>query len=718
MSTAESGTPANDANSRVLFHSEDADDSIDRVPLPIPTMSPRSERHPLHHLSTALLATAALLLTAHATPAQQRARPGQPVGAVDPRYAQTEKPPLHAKHWLAITGKPLSATAGALIFAKGGNAVDAAVAMLAAGCTMWDTLSCGGETQALIYDPHTKKVIGIDALGVAPTGATAAFYHSKGYRYPPEYGPLAAVTPGTVGGMLTMLAEYGRLSLKDVLAPAIQMADGYAIEAQLSRTIEHYKSWIKQWKYAPAIMLPHLGSTYEAPEPGEIFVQKDLAATWRKLVDAEQQALKQGKSRKAAIYAAYDRFYKGDIARELVRGAREDGALFTMQDLANWKVRIEEPLHVQYEGIDVYKLPIWQQGPAMLEALQMLSNTNVRSMSYNSAPYIHLIYQVMNLAFADRDFYYGDPYFPPAEPVQGLLSPAYAKARFAQIDWQHNDSTAKPGDPYPYQGGTNPFASLLATWKVSEPLPGAASGGQDAQPAPARPARDSSGHDRSASARISGALEFVSNDASAQDSSLDQDFYAGTTSIEAADEEGWVVSVTPSGGWVPAVIAGHTGIGLSQRAQSFVTDAADGPYNVIEPGKRPRVTLTPTLALKNGAPYLAFAVQGGDTQDQNLLQFFLNVVDFGMTVQQACEAPNINSFQMHSSFGQHESRPGRMLAATSLPDSTRDALRRMGYTLVFAERTSGPINAILFDTAHHTMWGGSSNHGEDYGIAW
>src|SRR5512132_3798470 len=174
----------------------------------------------------------------------------QAVGNPDPRIGSTQKPPLHAKHWLAVTGKPLSASAGAQIFTKGGNAIDAAAAMLAAGCTMWDTLGCGGETQALIYNPNTKKVIGLNALGVAPTGATAAFYRSKGYNYPPEYGPLAAVTPGTVGGLLTMLAEYGKLSLKQVLAPAIQMADGYAMEAQLSNTIEHYRDTIMQWKYS------------------------------------------------------------------------------------------------------------------------------------------------------------------------------------------------------------------------------------------------------------------------------------------------------------------------------------------------------------------------------------------------------------------------------------------------------------------------------------
>jgi gamma-glutamyltranspeptidase/glutathione hydrolase len=607
----------------------------------------------------------------------------QQTNAQIPRRSQ--KPPLHAEHWLAITGKPLSATAGAIIFAKGGNAVDATAAMLAAGCTMWDTLSCGGETQALIYNPKTKKVIGIDALGVAPSGATAEFYHSKGYKYPPEYGPLAAVTPGTPGGLMVMLAEYGTMSLAEVLAPAIQMADGYPIEAQLANTIEHDKDWIKKWKYSPSIMLTHQGQAKEAPEPGEVFVQKDLASTWRKLVDAERTARKQGKTRKQAIYAAYDRFYKGDIAREIVRGVQEDGGLFTLQDLANWKVRIEEPVSTTYKGITVYKLPFWQQGPAMLQALNILENADLKPMGFNSPKYIHTLYQAMSLAFADRDFYYGDPYFPPEEPTKGLLSKDYAKARYATIDWTKNDPNIKPGDPYPYQNGTNPFANLLAEWKSTNGDTVRRSGQQDVPPA---------------------------------DSAFIQSFYSGTTSIEAADSAGWVVSVTPSGGWVPAVIAGRTGIGLSQRAQSFVTDAKDGPFNVIEPGKRPRVTLTPTIAMKDGAPFLCFSVQGGDSQDQNLLQFFLNVVEWGMTPQQAVEAPNINSYQMRSSFGQHESRPGRILISSSTPMETRTALQAMGYTLQIGERTSGPINAILLDMKHHTMWGGSSNNGEDYGIAW
>jgi gamma-glutamyltranspeptidase/glutathione hydrolase len=597
---------------------------------------------------------------------------------------RTFKPPLHGRHWVAITGKPLAATAGALIFAKGGNAVDAACAMLAASCTMWDTLSWGGETQALVYDPRTKKVIGINALGVAPTGATPAFFKGRGLAYPPEYGPLAAVTPGVPGGLITMLSEYGRLSLADVLAPAIEMADGYPIEAELVNTIERQKQLLSEWPYSKALFLPHAGAAHEAPEAGEIFRQADLAATLRKLVEAEHQALAAGKGRKQALQAAYDRFYRGDIAEALVGATREQGGLFTKEDLARWRVKLEEPVKTSYRGIDVYKLNVWTQGPALLQALNILENAELRSMGYNSPRYIHALYQAMSLAYADRDFYYGDPDFPPEEPVAGLLSKEYAKQRYASIRWDRNDPDVRPGDPYPFQGGSNPFRPLLEKWHTAP--------GEHTGPPP---------QDRSGDAM-----------------SYDEAFHAGTTSVIASDAEGWVVSLTPSGGWVPAVIAGHTGVGLSQRMQSFVLDEAEGPFNVVEPGKRPRVTLTPTLSMKDGQPQLAFAVQGGDTQDQNLLQLFLNVVEFGMTVQQATEAANVNSHQMRSSFGQHESRPGALTVASSMPDAARRELEAMGYTLQFVPISSGPLNAIFFDRAHGTMWGGSSHHGEDYGIAW
>jgi len=612
------------------------------------------------------------------------------LSAADSVEAQeTTKPVLHGKHWVAITGKPLAATAGAMTFTRGGNAVDAACAMLAATSTMWDTLGWGGETQALIYNPHTGEVKGINALGVAPTGATAEFFREQGMLYPPEYGPLAAVTPGTPGGLMVMLAEYGKLSLAEVLAPAMQMAEGYPIEKSQADNMERRKDVLAQWSYSKQVFLPHLkedGSQKRAaPYPGENFSQPDLLATLQKLVDTESKALADGKSRKEAIYAAYDRFYRGDIAEELVRSSAEYGGLMTMADLDGWQVHIEEPVSTNYKGVDVYKLTHWVQGPVMLQALNILEDIDLKSMGYNTARYIHALYQAMNLSFADRDFYYGDPYTPPVEPIQGLLSKSYAKYRREQINWQRNDPETKPGDPYPFQDGQNPYLDLLEKWTPIPPT-AEAEGPQGFQQASLMPD--------------------------------DESFLAGTTSIQAADAEGWVVSITPSGGWIPAFIAGRTGIGMSQRMQSFVLDEALNPFNVVHPGQRPRATLTPSLALKDGKPFMAFSVQGGDTQDQNLLQFFLNVVEFGMNVQQAVEAHNITSYQMQSSFGAHKAEPGRIQVTDRVPVWVRDNLSRMGYRVETVDRTYSPITAIYLDSENGTMWGGASDYGEDYGVAW
>lgn len=624
---------------------------------------------------------------------------------------RTQKPPLHGKHWMAITGKPLAATAGAQLFQQGGNAVDAACAMLAATCTMWDVLSWGGETQALIYHPKLKKVIAINALGVAPSGATVDFFKSKGYEFPPEYGPLAAVTPGTPGGLCYMLAHYGTKSLAEVLAPALEMAAGYPIDAQTATSIERGKDRIKEWPYSKKVFLVHEGKSWEAPEAGEVFVQQDLHKTLSKLIEAEKKALAAGKDRKTAIMAAYDRFYTGDIADEFVRGSKEQGGLITKADLANWKPIEEEPLHVNYKGIDVYKLQEWTQGPAMLQSLQLLKNFDLKAMGYNSASYIHTLYQVMNLAFADRDFYYGDPYGKPKTPIQGLLNESYAKARAATIDLHQNNPNVLPGDPYPYEGKQNPYLSLLEQRK------------QEFTPhtelkndfVPKHDARSSSSLTELPKTALSASLTV--------DSAYVDRLLRGTTSVEAADEEGWVVSITPSGGWLPACIAGNTGVGMSQRLQSFVLDSLINPFNVVEPGKRPRVTLTPSMALKNGKPYLSFAVQGGDTQDQNLLQFFLNMVEFGMTPQQASEAANINSNQLWLSLGgtkidDRKPRSGSLLLDKNTAPAVIEQLKKMGYSIQLGDRTSGPINAIYFDQQHHTLWGGSSNNGEDYGIGW
>jgi gamma-glutamyltranspeptidase/glutathione hydrolase len=387
----------------------------------------------------------------------------------------------------------------------------------------------------------------------------------------------------------------------------------------------------------------------------------------RKL-DAERAALKAGKSRKQAIYAAYDRFYKGDIARELVRGVREDGGLFTLEDLANWKVHIEEPVKTSYKGIDVYKLPQWQQGPAMLQALNILENTDVKGMGYNSPKYIHAVYQTLSLSFADRDFYYGDPYFAPEEPMKGLLSKEYAKQRFAQIDWAKNDPTIKPGDPYPFQAGTNPFAALLAAWSPKNFSPPDTSRAQPQIPQ--------------------------------VDSAFYESFHAGTTSIESADEEGWVVSVTPSGGWNPAVIGhGH----WAQPARAELRHRSERrPFNVIG-RQRPRVTLTPTLALKDGAPTRVCRARWRFT-DRICAVFQRGGV--GMSAQ-AVEAEH-QQLPDAVELGAHEACLTHG-GGDFFPSPPREALRRRD--MVPVDGRQDP-QRILFDRKHGTM-GGPSHHGED-----
>lgn len=601
-------------------------------------------------------------------------------------HKHSNKPPLHGSHWVAITGKPLAATAGALTFHNGGNAVDAACAMLAAAATMWDTLAWGGETQALIHNPKTGKVIAINALGAAPSGATVEYFRDQLHMpMPPQYGPLAAVTPGTPGGLMVMLAEFGTMSLEQVLAPAMEMAAGYPIEEVQIDSLESYKPLLRTWEYSRKVFLPYDNplrpNAHAAPHTGEMFRQNDLLVTLTKLVEAERQALQAGKSRKDAIMAAYDRFYRGDIARELTRATQAAGGLITMEDLDRWQVHVEEPVMTTYKDIEVYKLNSWVQGPVLLQMLNILEGFDLQGMGYNSPEYIHTLYQAMNLSFADRDFYYGDPYYPPAEPIKGLLSKDYARQRAQGIHMGRNDPNIKPGDPYPFQNEKNPYSDLLKNWQPRTSI-----------------------------------LDLVSNDPYVMDH--DAALRAGTTSIQAADADGWVVSITPSGGWFPAFIAGETGVGLSQRMQSFDFDAKRNPFNVLEPGKRPRATLSPSLALRNGKPFLSSAVQGGDTQDQNLLQYLLNIVEFGMDPQEASEAANINSYQVHSSFGDHISEPGKLQIRADTPFATQLRLQAMGYTLELMPLTSGPINGILFDQAHGTLMGGSSNYGDDYGIAW
>ena len=311
-----------------------------------------------------------------------------------------------------------------MIFQKGGNAVDAACAMIAATSTMWDTLSLGRRDAGAHLQPAHGKVIGINALGVAPTGATPEFFKSKGMTYPPEFGPLAAVTPGTPGGLMAMLAEYGKLSLAEVLAPAIEMADGYPIEAQLvghDRALQKDQICAVAGFEARTFLVARTGK-----RNGAARARRDLPAAGSRR-DAAQAgrggaagAASAGKSRKEAIYGRLRPLLQGRHRAGVRRAARRKPAgCITAEDLANWKVHIEEPVQHQLQGHrGLQARRIWVQGPAMLQTLNILENFDLKAMGYNSARYIHTLYQAMNLAFADRDFYYGDPRLPPEEPIR------------------------------------------------------------------------------------------------------------------------------------------------------------------------------------------------------------------------------------------------------------------------------------------------------------
>ena len=597
------------------------------------------------------------------------------------------RPVVRGSHGIVAAGHYLTAMSAMRMLLSGGNAFDAAAAAGFAAAVVEPTASYSlcTEVSLMLYDSATGKVQALSGQGVAPKAATVDFFRSKGLDKIPT-GPglnaeLSFTVPGVVDALLTMLERYGTKTVGEVMAPALEYAEsGFPMYAQMRRSLQSRAALEQFHRYPP-------GGTevfYPGGQPlqeGELLVQAGLAATMLQMVEA---AGWKGGDRQSGIRAAKDVFYRGDIAEELVAATRAAGGLFTLDDLDQWKVYVEDPVSTSYKDIEVYKLNHWVQGPVMLQTLNILEDVDLKGMGYNSAPYMHALYQAMNLSFADRDFYYGDPYFPPAEPIAGLLSKDYARDRRAQINWERNDPRVRPGDPYPYQGETNPFADLLESWQPRLQTRRQARLGVDA-----------------------GQM------------SRDEAFLAGTTSIQAADADGWVVSITPSGGWVPAFIAGDTGVGLSQRMQSFDMDPAMNPFNVVEPGKRPRATLSPGLAMRDGRPYLSFAVQGGDTQDQNLLQLFLNVVEFGMDVQQAAEAANINSYQMHGSVGASRiAEPGRLVVRTDTPAQVVRELRGMGYAVEGRQKTSGPINAIFFDQEHGTLWGGSSDFGDDYGIAW
>ncbi len=553
------------------------------------------------------------------------------VGQEEPAKTTRERslrPVVRGMRGAVAAGSPYATEAGMRLLHRGGNAVDAGVACtFAAAVTEFSHFSMGGEAPLLIR--ANGRVYAVSGVGTAPKLATLEFYRG---RQPgasdqrvapgakpgpiPSTGILSAMVPGLVDGLILALREFGSKSFAEVIQPALDLADGYPIDETRSLSIVRYRPTIEKWPEAARTFLPD----GHVPRPGEIFRQADLARTLRGMIEAERRAAAASRDRKASLTAVRDYFYKGPVAREIDRFMKANQGLVRYEDLAAFQARLEDPVVTSYRGFEIYKVGFWSQSPVMLQALNLLEGYDLKKMGAGSADYLHTLTEALKLAYADRDSFYGDPLFAKV-PADTLLSKAYAAERAKLISATMASGEARPGSPDGLRA-MHPASFLKATGP------------------PASASRD-------------------------------------TTCVDVVDKSGMMFSATPSGAWLPAVIAGDTGIPLTQRLQSFLL--IPGHPNQLAAGKRPRITLSPTLVLQGGKPYLALSTPGGDNQDQALLQVMLNVLEFGMNPQQAVEAPRLESAHLVSSFDNHPFSPGLLYLDERFDPAVAKALAARGH---------------------------------------
>ena len=526
-------------------------------------------------------------------------------------------PPVRASHEMVGAGNSYEVEAGFRILQQGGNAVDAGVAsVLAAAVTEQDHFGLGGE-MPLIIKMAGKPPIVISGVGTAPALATLAFYNSRkpekweepGKVPPiPGQGILAATVPGVFDGLMLALEKYGTMSFAEVAQPALERADGFPLPEIFSQFIKNNETMLRMWPVSTAFFMPN----GRVPQPGEILHLPALAKTLRELAAAEKKT--RGK-REKKIEAVRDYFYRGPLAKRMAAFSEANGGLIRYSDLAGFHADIDQPRTTNYRGYEIVKPGFWTQGPVMLEALNMLEGYDLKAMGHNSAEYLHTVVEVVKLAFADRDRYYGDPKFSKI-PEETLLSKPYAVERRKLVDAEHASMESRPGS---FGVPAIPVNSL------SSPTVGV----QD------------------------------------------------TTCVNVVDRQGNVFSATPSGAWLPSVIAGDTGIPFGTRLQTLLT--TPGHPNVLEGGKRPRVTLSPTMVLKDGKPLIAMSTPGGDNQDQAMIQVLLNLLEFNMTPQEAVEAPRFQTEHFYSSFANHEFVPGKLNLELRIPKATIEKLAALGH---------------------------------------
>lgn len=600
--------------------------------------------------------------------------------------AQTFRPVVRGRRGVVAGGHPLSVEAGLRILQRGGNAVDAGVAtILAASVIEFSHFSFGGEVPILIK-LQQRPVVVVEGMGQAPMKATREFFVNRSTandRKPspdstraqsgnadrptmagaktgiiPSTGPLAATVPAVLDACVTALDQYGTKSLAEVVQPAIELADGFPIDELRVQYIQTRSPVFSQWADAKRIFLPN-GAV---PKVGDIFVQADLARTLRAIVAAEGAV--GTKDRHTGLMAARDYFYKGPIAERIGNYMEHNGGLLVSADFARFQARVGSPVKADYHGYEVYKAGFWTQGPALVETLNLLDGYDLKAMGHNSADYIHTVTESLKLALADRDRYYGDPNF--AKIPSELLSKDYAVLRRSLIENQRASLSQQPGDP-------QNMKAVLAN--VSQQV------GRVSTVPPIERAND-------------------------------------TTCVNVIDKDGNLFSATPSGAWLPAVVAGDTGVLMGQRLQSALTDPHSP--NVVAPGKRPRITLTPTLVLKDGKPYMVLSTPGGDNQDQALLQVLLNVIEFGMNPQEAVEAPRFDTQHYVSSFDDHEFLPGSLNVEARIPEKTVAELKARGHkiNLQSAWGTLSSPTIIIYDSQTGVSAGGADPRRGRYAVAW
>jgi gamma-glutamyltranspeptidase/glutathione hydrolase len=571
--------------------------------------------------------------------------------------AQTMRAEVNAKSYAIAAGRHFAVEAGMRLFRAGGNAFDAgAAAVLAASVSEIQLFGFGGEAPVVLYDAKAGAVEVVNGQGPAPAAATPAVWAGKAFV--DFNGPKAATVPAVLDSMAIVLTRFGTRRLPEVLAPAIDLADGFPMYDILQSALVRERKNCEPFPSTMAVYYP--GG--RVPEVGEVFRQPDLARTLRAIAAADDAEWKRSKDRVKAIEAGRAAFYRGDIAKRLAKATREAGGLLSEEDLAAFHGRVEEPVRATYRGFEVCKAGFWTQGPVLLQTLNILSGFDLKAMGFQSADYFHTVTEALKLAFDDRDAYYADPDFA-AVPADGLLSMDYARSRAVLIDPRQASMVHRPGAP----------AGLKAAAGYPEGPSGPPTGGT-----------------------------------------------GDTTAVNAADASGNLFSAVVSGAWVldGAFIAGDTGVPLSQRMQQFSLDPRSP--NVVAPRKRPRVTLTPTIVLRDHKPHLAVATPGGDSQDQQNLNVLLAALDFGLPLQEAIEAPRFNSEHPRGSFRDHRDQPGVLTIESRVPWDVLEELRRRGHDLriVGPFRMPTAVTAVGFDARTGTIVGGADVRGERAIAGW